>query len=139
MYSHYEGQNHVRAGGKTKLYQSLFSLTVYNPADFQQTIRELKIICTINGVPHPFQLFDNAVQGWEENYNLPAHTVSTFSWVGVPEGHGILPGSPGMLAVALNDGIGFHFSYIQQNGKCHEIPIPTVERHRLHPDQIAVS
>ena len=136
QYSHYVGQNHVRQGGEKRIYQAIFSMVAFNPTSQNLAIRDLTLICTINGLEFPFHLYDNTKNGWCRDYNLPEHTVSNFSWVCLPEGHGILPGAEGILPFEDDDVIAFYFVYLNAKGRCRRIGVDTLRRFRLPVEQI---
>ena len=136
MYSHYVGQNHVRTGGETRIYKTAFSLTVFNPAPHPRILLDLKLVCQINGVVHLFDLWDSGVKKWKRDYNLPGNAVTNYSWNGLPEGHGILSGDPGIIPFSTSDQVEFYFTYLDEKGKACRIDVDGFEKHRLHPNLI---
>src|SRR5882757_3820407 len=88
MYSHYDEQgNHLVSGGETKIYQSQLSVTIYNDSKDQSILRDVHLNVTINGRSYRFNLYDLEVLNWKKEYNLPPKTISSFSWIAMPEGH----------------------------------------------------
>lgn len=136
FYSHYKGQDHVRQGGTKMIYKAAFDVTIHNPTSIPKTIRQLKVICTLDGVPYPFHLYDQKERNWKGDYNIGPHSVSTFSWEGVPEGYGLLAHDPGILSFTDESNMQFRFNYINDHGKCLDITISNVERYRLRPEVI---
>lgn len=139
-YSHYEGQNHVREGGQTRIYQADARLTVFNPSTSDRVIRELTLFLNINDQEHHFHLFDLAHGNWQENYLLPAMSVSSFSWQAAPVGHGISAwlGAPGLIPFSFDDRIQIHLTYLDEKGQLCPIEMSSVTGHRLPKEQIAL-
>jgi hypothetical protein len=138
-YSHYNGCNHVREGGEKRIYQAGISLSVFNPSRSGRIIRELTLYCVVDGMAHPFQLYDTTTQKRKENYQLPALSVSEFSWQAAPVGHGISIwlGAPGIIPFTDCDEIGLYLTYLDERGRHRRIELGSLSSWRLPKEQIA--
>jgi hypothetical protein len=138
-YSHYVGQNHVRAGGQKKIYQAQLSLSVFNPDKNPRVLRELNLTVIVDGRHHSFRLYDTKEQCWEENYTLPAHHVSGLSWHAAPEGHGLSMqwGADGIIPIEELDSVGLYLTYLDEHGRRPRVAVDSVKTQRLPKEQIA--
>jgi hypothetical protein len=112
---------------------------MYNSSSSPRIMRDFHLIGNIGGSSYRFNSFDFVLSKWENSYNIPAKSLTKFSCCAIPEGHGRLPGHPGIIRFNLEDRtISFKLHYIDERNKKREISINSIKSARLNPRFIGV-
>ena len=140
-YSFYdEGGNHVHKNGRKMIYSVFCSVTIVNSAARPQPMTHISLSAIVGEERHSMNLFDRQDEKWFSTYTVPGDSAQRTAWSAFIAGHGIAPGSSGMIPIEPVDAaILFELAYRDKRGKKRRCTIRLSQARIINPRFIGVN
>ena len=121
--------NHTFPPSNRRVCAAECSIAIHNTGRRPRIMRDIRLRVSAGSEIRLVNLFDNLQNEWITNYNIPAHRIYILTWTAFLDGLDLPPVFPSLFPLGpLQGDVGFQISYLDENGRSHQIPVTLPER-----------